>query len=75
MLVRVLRLEVCVLDFSDASRVENSIFEESRLSTTFVSLCIYLKSEMQSLKKKKDAKIRLLKADATISRFPVADFQ
>ena len=31
LLVRVLRLEVCVLDFSDASRVENSIFEESRL--------------------------------------------
>ena len=48
--VTVLRLEVCVLDFSDASRVENSIFEESRLSLTFVSLCNYLNSEWQSLK-------------------------
>ena len=50
MLVTVLRLEVCVLDFSDASRVENSIFEESRLSLTFVSLCNYLNSEWKVLR-------------------------
>ena len=89
LLVRVLRLEDCVLDFSDASRVENSIFEESRLSTTFVSLCNHklcrLKignfltplppwevwNAMQSLKKTKDAKIRLFKGrcnNFTISR-------
>ena len=71
LLVRVLRLEVCVLDFSDASRVENSIFEESRLSTTFVSLCNYLKSEMQSLKKKKGCQNQTLKGrcnNFTISR-------